>query len=162
MWGRDHGGMVKRHYVITAAKTNARWTKRTWPRHSSTKPPSQLPAVGKSTSVSRKVPLTNILQPSNQLYNHQTTFRHEQYANTTEFSKHIWDLKRASADYTITWSFSRRAQAYSSKSKSCPLCLFERLCIITADKWYLINRRSELVLTCRHRQKHLLALCNPT
>ena len=95
-------------------------------------------------------------------YSHQTSFRHEEHGNATELSKHIWDLKRASADFTITWSISRRAPAYSSKSKSCPLCLVEKVCIITADKRYLLNRRSELVSTCRHRRKHLMALFSPT
>ena len=38
------------------------------------------------------------------------------------------------------------------------LCLAEKLCIITADKDRTLNRRSELVSTCRHCQKHLSAL----
>ena len=98
----------------------------------------------------------------NRYYNHLTSFRHEQYSNATELSKYVWDLKRASADFQINWSISRRAPAYSTKSRSCPLCLAEKLCIITADKRHLLNRRSELVSTCRHRRKHLLALFNPT
>ena len=88
--------------------------------------------------------------------NHLTSFRHERHSNATELSKHIWTLKKAGTDYEIKWSVCRRAPAYSSKSKSCQLCLAEKLCIIAADKRTLLNKRPELISTCRHRRKYLL------
>ena len=97
--------------------------------------------------------------PFKQRYNnHLTSFRHERHSDATELSKHIWELKRMGTDFTITWSVCRRAPAYSSLSKSCQLCLTEKLCIIAADKRTLLNKRPELISTCRHRRKHLL--CN--
>ena len=80
------------------------------------------------------------------------------YPNSTELSKYIWGLKRSSIDYKVEWSTWNKAPAYSPAWKSCPLCLAEKLCIITADKDRTLNRRSELVSTCRRRRKYLLAL----
>ena len=89
--------------------------------------------------------------------NHLTSFRHERHSNATELSKHVWALKREGTGFELKWSVCQTAPAYSSKSKACQLCVAEKLCIITADKRSLLNKRSELVSTCRHRRKHLLS-----
>ena len=34
--------------------------------------------------------------------NHKQSFRNETYSNQTELSKHVWQLKNAKVDYTIT------------------------------------------------------------
>ena len=90
--------------------------------------------------------------------NHLTSFRHERHSNATELSKHIWSLKRENTAFKIEWSICSRAAPYSSKVGKCQLCLREKMCIIMADRGSLLNTRSELVSTCRHRNKHLL--CN--
>ena len=46
--------------------------------------------------------------------NHKQSFRNETYSNQTELSKHIWQLKNAKVDYTITWKILDRAQSYSN------------------------------------------------
>lgn len=89
--------------------------------------------------------------------NHLTSFRHERHSNATELSKHIWGLKEKDTDYEISWTICKRVPAYSSASRSCQLCLTEKLYIITADRRFLLNKRSELVSTCRHRRKFLLS-----
>ena len=40
----------------------------------------------------------------------------------------------------------------------CASRLTETLVILTADQSYRLNRRDELLETCRHRRKHLLVL----
>ena len=87
------------------------------------------------------------------LANHQTSFRHERYENSTELSKHIWKLKREGKAFRISWRILRKASAYSSLSKRCNLCLTEKLMILSADKTTLLNRRSELISKCRHQNK---------
>ena len=89
--------------------------------------------------------------------NHLLSIRHEKYSNRTELSKYIWDLKKEGTNFNISWSICRRAPAYSSGSKRCQLCLAEKLCIITADRKSTLNKRTELVSTCRHRCKFLLS-----
>ena len=89
--------------------------------------------------------------------NHLLSIRHERYSNRTELSKYIWDLNREGTSFSISWSICKRASAYSSGSKRCQLCLAEKLCIITADRESMLNKRSELVSTCQHRSKFLLS-----
>ena len=49
--------------------------------------------------------------------------------------------------------------AYSNRTKRCLLCLHdEKLAIITFDKQNeLLNRQSEIISTCRHENKFLIA-----
>ena len=88
--------------------------------------------------------------------NHLTSFRHDMHSSATELSKYIWDLKGKDTDYNVTWAICKRAPAYSSASKRCQLCLTEKLCITTADRRTLLNKRQEIASTCRHRRKFLL------
>ena len=89
--------------------------------------------------------------------NHLQSFRHERHENSTELSKHVWNLKRSNTPYTIRWKIARRAHPYSSESKRCDLCLTEKLLIMTADKRTLLNKRPELVSKCRHENKFYLS-----
>ena len=54
------------------------------------------------------------------------------------------------------WSIKARGHAFSSSSRACDLCLTEKLIILTADQSTMLNRRDELLETCRHQRKHLL------
>ena len=85
---------------------------------------------------------------------HTSTFRHQKLANSTTLSKYIWDLKDSGTNYRIKWSVLKRARAYSAGTKTCNLCLWEKLCILNADKWNLLNKRSELINKCRHLSKY--------
>ena len=89
--------------------------------------------------------------------NHLTSFRHEKYMNSTELSKYVLSLKEKNIPHTIKWSILRKARAYSPGSRRCQLCLTEKLCIATAENDTLLNKRTELVSTCRHRRKFLLS-----
>ena len=85
---------------------------------------------------------------------HTSTFRHRKLANSTTLSKYIWDLKDSGINYRIKWSVLKRARAYSAGTKTCNLCLCEKLCILSADKRNLLNKRSELLNKCRHLNKY--------
>ena len=90
--------------------------------------------------------------------NHTQSFKHEKHQNSTELSKHIWQLKRNKKPFTINWSIASRAQSYNSESKRCNLCLTEKLHILNAEKHSLLNKRPELISKCRHENKFYL--CN--
>ena len=89
--------------------------------------------------------------------NHKASFTHAAKANQTALSQHIWSMKRDGIDYHISWEVMTRAPAYSSETKRCDLCLSEKLFIATAEKTSLLNKRTELLAKCRHRNKHRLS-----
>ena len=90
--------------------------------------------------------------------NHLKSFRHEQYKAGTELSKYIWKLKSENLSYKIQWKILRKTSGYNKISKTCNLCLNEKLEILKfRDKNALLNTRNELVSKCRHENKHILA-----
>ena len=58
--------------------------------------------------------------------------------------------------YFVNWSIKARGHPFSSGGRTCDLCLTEKLVILTADQNSMLNKRDELLETCRHRRKHLL------
>ena len=79
----------------------------------------------------------------------------------TCLSKYVWELKDKGTDHEIKWSILKRAKPYSGKPSRCNLCLAEKLCILTADKSVLLNKRSELITKCRHENKFYAANQKP-
>ena len=88
--------------------------------------------------------------------NHTASFRHSHLRNSTELSKHIWTLKDSKVNYSLSWRILSKAQVYNSTSKRCNLCLKEKLFIIRHPELSSLNKRNELVSSCRHRHKALL------
>jgi hypothetical protein len=88
--------------------------------------------------------------------NHTASFRNNNLRNSTELSKHIWYLKDNDRQYTISWKIIKHAKAFNNKGKRCNLCLCEKLYIIYHHNMASLNKRSELLATCRHQAKFLL------
>ena len=88
--------------------------------------------------------------------NHTASFRHPKHKNSTELSKHIWTLKNNNIDHLISWCILSSSSPYNSSSKRCNLCLKEKLLIICRPELSSLNKRNELVSSCRHRSKALL------
>ena len=88
---------------------------------------------------------------------HKASFTHADKRHQTELSKFIWTLKDKAIPYTLSWKIVRHAQPYSPKTNRCNLCLWEKYHIITANKATSLNSRTELISTCKHRKKFLLA-----
>ena len=76
--------------------------------------------------------------------------------NCTELSKFIWTLKDRNIDHTLTWNIIARAKAYSGGSKFCNLCITETFFIMCKQMPGPLNKKSELISTCRHVNKHLI------
>ena len=89
------------------------------------------------------------------LANHKQSFKKETLRNATELSKHIWNLKDKNINYEIKWAILDRANPYSTKSKRCNLCTTEKYHILF-NKSASLNKRSEIINTCRHSTKFLL------
>ena len=86
---------------------------------------------------------------------HKHTFKYEEKANSTELSKYVWGLQRKNITPILSWKVIDHARPYTKGSKSCNLCLTEKYHIITS-KDNIINKRTELISTCRHMNKFLL------
>ena len=68
-------------------------------------------------------------------YNKNTlSFRNQTHENDTELSKYIWSLKDENKDFDIRWSIFKKSSGYSIVSKSCNLCLLEKLVICNFKK----------------------------
>ena len=85
--------------------------------------------------------------------NHIKSFTHKKYSNETELSKHIWHLKQNKTDFTIKWSIIKKSISYTGGSKRCNLCLEEKLNILKEKDNCLLNKRSEIISTCQHKNR---------
>ena len=89
--------------------------------------------------------------------NHISSFRNHKYKESTALSKHIWKLKDQKKSYEIKWLIDMYAPSYHPTRKRCNLCNTEKTLILTSTHHHLLNQRSELISTCRHRRKYLLS-----
>jgi hypothetical protein len=96
------------------------------------------------------------------LANHNYTFEHKEHSNKTELSKYIWTLKDNKKDFNINWQILKRAISYTGGSKRCNLCLEEKCCILKENQNCLLNKRMEIISTCRHRKKFRVNNANNT
>ena len=92
--------------------------------------------------------------------NHNQSFKDSRKINSTELSKAVWKLKQSGLSPEIRWKIVQHATPYQCGSKTCNLCLSEKLQIFQADPNKLLNKRSELVSKCRHRSKFKLRSFN--
>ena len=91
-----------------------------------------------------------------QYRNHTASLRHAKHKNSTELSKHIWTLKDNNIDHSILWRILSSSSSYNSSNKRYNLCLKEKILIICRPDLSSLNKRNELVSSCRHRNKALL------
>ena len=82
--------------------------------------------------------------------NHKTSFNHASKRNSTELSKHIWSLKDSNTNYNLKWKIIKQVEAYSNISKRCPLCINEKYYILFKPELSSLNKRSEIISTCRN------------
>ena len=88
--------------------------------------------------------------------NHKTSFCNSNKRLSTELSKHIWHLRDNNANFKVTWKILKQAAPYNPASNRCNLCLWEKYFIICKPELASLNKRNELVTSCRHANKFLL------
>ena len=94
-------------------------------------------------------------------YNHVQSFRHWEKSKATELSKYIWACKDSGLNPTISWKIICKAKPYHHGSRQCNLCLAEKYYILTANRSTTLNKRTELVNKCRHKNKYKLKQFKP-
>ena len=89
--------------------------------------------------------------------NHKKTFNYIKYKSDSELSHEFWNIKNSNNNPTITWQIFGKHKSYDLSTKRCMLCLNEKLAIALHKGDNLLNKRSEIVSKCRHKNKFSLA-----
>ena len=76
-----------------------------------------------------------------------------QYKQATELSKLTHKLKSENKNYKLTWKILNKVKISKPGAETCRLCLKEALLILESN---CINKRTELMNSCRHKNKYLL------
>ena len=88
--------------------------------------------------------------------NHTNLFRYRHHKQDTEPSKHIWKLQDKGINFNVKWSVTAYTSTYRCVSRRCDLCLTEKQLIARANHKNLLNKRTELISKCHHRNKCIL------
>ena len=91
--------------------------------------------------------------------NHKKSFNHVKHKNDTELLKEFWEIKQRNGTRKITWKIMRMCRFCNPNSKRYLLCLNEKYEIAIHKGDNLLNKRTEIINTCRHRSKNKLANC---
>ena len=94
--------------------------------------------------------------------NHKQSLEKRAKSTQTSLSKYVWELKDQQVEHSIRWQIVKRSSPYKCGTRICDLCLSEKFFILTADPLNCINRNSELLQKCRHRNKFKLGNLSPT
>ena len=94
-------------------------------------------------------------------YNHKQSLKTSSKRHQTELSRLVWQFKDKGRIPVVKWSIVCNAKPYSSGAMHCQLRLAEKLIILWADPDTTLNKRSELVAKCRHRNKYKLIKISP-
>ena len=86
---------------------------------------------------------------------HTKTFR-DNKTEKTALSSHIAKLESKNEKYSVKWALKHKAAAYKPGASHCDLCLSEKVEILLADPTKSLNRRTEILETCRHKRKFKL------
>ena len=89
--------------------------------------------------------------------NHKNSFTNINKKQETALSKVVWDLG-ANGEPNVSWTILKKCNKYAAGMKMCSLCLSEKLQILNAcnDKDN-VNKKSEAISLCVHRNKYKLA-----
>ena len=84
------------------------------------------------------------------------SFRNRNKSNATKLSKYYWYCLIHNNKPDIKWNIYTSARSYECGSGRCNLCLEEKIAILKSDKETTLNKRSEILSKCRHKNKFKL------
>jgi len=93
--------------------------------------------------------------------NNKASFNNLSKRMSTELSKHVWNRKDNNTNFQITYKILKHCIAYKPPSKRCNLCLREKYFIIWKPHLRTLNKRHQLVSSCRHTVKFMLQISSP-
>ena len=89
--------------------------------------------------------------------NHKKSFNHEKHKNDTQLSNELWNIKASIEELVLVWKILGQYQPYNVNTKRYLLCLNEKLQIAIYRGKNMLNKRTETISKCRHRNKYALA-----
>ena len=89
--------------------------------------------------------------------NHKKSFNHAKYKNYTKLSKNFGKSKSAIAHQNLHVELSEYVVLTTQTVSAAFLCLNEKYEIATYKGDNLLNKRTEIIKTCRHRSMYKLA-----
>ena len=88
--------------------------------------------------------------------NHTFSFWSKGYKQRAELSKHVWSLQDNNTEFSLKWRTKTKAMPYMCSSRKFDLCLAEKVAIAQFEGVGLLNKRTELLSKCRHRNKFIM------
>ena len=92
--------------------------------------------------------------------NQKETLNNKKYQTDTELSFEYWNFISANKTSNISWESFGTQKPYNQNSKRCPPCFNEMLAIALHKDGNILNKRSEVISKCRHKNKYILANCD--
>ena len=92
--------------------------------------------------------------------NHRNSFTNVAKKKSTTLSAYVWQLKKKDIDHDIEWSVEANAKPYPGGGGVCSLCLMEKTFIVRGEPATSLNKRSEIMAKCRHKEPHYLSNCH--
>ena len=88
--------------------------------------------------------------------NHKRTFNNIKCQTDTELSSEYWNIISTNKTPSIYWEILGAHKLYNQSSKRCFLCLNEKPAIALQKDDTILNKRSDVISKCRHRNKYIL------
>ena len=89
-------------------------------------------------------------------YTHVGDTQDKDRRKATALAGFFWEKKDEGIDTGVKWEILKECPLYKPGSRSCDVCLQEKLTIMKDRDPRSLNVRSELMATCRHRFKFKL------
>ena len=88
--------------------------------------------------------------------NHKSSSNNPDSKQSITLSTYIWKLKNEQKNPKTKFSILRQIKSFNPEIGKCHLCTAEKMEILKFDSLKLLNKRSEILSTCRHRRKFML------
>ena len=88
--------------------------------------------------------------------NHKTSFKHPDKRKNNRLAGYVWSLKDEGLEPDIKWRILNRCPTYKASTKTCRLCLREKLILMHKPEEATINHRDEFFSGCLHMHSLLL------
>ena len=88
--------------------------------------------------------------------NYTASFRNEEYGQSTTLKTYFWKLKNQGKMPKVSFQIIRVVPSFTPESGRCALCSAEKLAILKSDPNKTLNKRTEIMATCRHKRKFIL------
>ena len=89
--------------------------------------------------------------------NLKKTFNSIKYQSDAELSNEYWNIISTNKTSNISREILGTHKSYNQSSKLCLVCLNKKLAIALHGDDNMLNKRSEVISKCRHRNKYMLA-----